>query len=57
MPALSDVPRAAMTANRGRRDSNAAEIGANAVGAESSSRSIGGRLLEDLVSQPHAISP
>ena len=31
MPALSDVPRAAMTANRGRRDLSAAEIGANAV--------------------------
>ena len=38
MPALSEVPRAAMTANRGRRDVTAAEIGANAVGAASSSR-------------------
>ena len=38
MPALSEVPRAAMTANRGRRALSAAEIGANAVGAESSSR-------------------
>ena len=36
MPALSEVPRAAITANRGRRALSAAAIGANAAGAESS---------------------
>ena len=57
MPALSEVPRAAMTANRGRRD---AHRGGDR--GERRRRGVeqplgGGRLLEDLVSQPHAMSP
>ena len=56
MPALSEVPRAAMTANRGRRDQRGGDR------RECRRRSVeqplsGGRLLEDLVSQPHAIEP
>ncbi len=57
MPALSEVPRAAMTANRGRRDLTAAAIGANAVGAAVEQPLNGGGLLQDLVSQAHAREP
>ena len=57
MPALSEVPRAAMTANRGRRDRNAAGDRGECRRRRVEQPPSGGRLLEDLVPQPHAMSP
>ena len=57
MPALSEVPRAAMTANRGRRDRDRGGDRGERRRRRVEQPLGGGRLLQDLVSQPHAMSP